>query len=62
MGDALPVVDLGHERTVVAFEAGTFDTCALLDDRSVKCFGYGVGDEPGEMGEALEPVLRPNDY
>lgn len=62
MGEALPVVDLGSERTVVAFEAGTFDTCALLDDRSVKCFGYGVGDEPGEMGEALEPVLRASDY
>lgn len=62
MGDALLGIDLGSGRHAVAFEAIGLGTCALLDDRSVKCFGQGVGDDPGEMGDALEPVLRASDY
>ena len=61
MGDALPRVDLGSERTVRAFEVAGLRTCALLDDDSVKCWGTGVGDEPNEMGDALAPLLRAND-
>ncbi|MEM9074555.1 MAG: MopE-related protein [Myxococcota bacterium] len=67
MGAALPSVDLGTGRRailVVADPAGT-DTCALLDDGAVKCWGitHGElggsgfpmvrGDEPGEMGDDM---------
>jgi hypothetical protein len=63
MGDALPTVDLGAGRTATAISAGRYVTCALLDDGSVKCWGYGgyagqpstnnIGDAPGEMGDLL---------
>ena len=68
MGDALPVVPLGAGRTAVAIAAGPRDTCAILDDGSVKCWGdnsYGQlgqgdqvdrGDDPGELGDALPPI------
>ena len=68
MGDALPAVALGTGRTVVSIAAGGFYTCAVLDDRSVKCWGtndngqlgYGDtiqrGDGAGEMGDALPAV------
>lgn len=72
MGDALPKVDLGAGRTAKAISAARYATCALLDDDSVKCWGWkgqigpvpqdatyplgSVGDEPGEMGDALPAV------
>ncbi|HEY4058721.1 MAG TPA: hypothetical protein VGM39_19040 [Kofleriaceae bacterium] len=68
MGDNLPVVDLGAGRTAVQLAAGTGHTCALLDDRTVKCWGeaqYGAlgyqdpwarGDAPDEMGDKLPAV------
>jgi hypothetical protein len=72
MGDALPFVDLGTGRTATAISAGRNQSCAILDDGSVKCWGwrsltglplppaaagqFGIGDEPGEMGDAL-PAL-----
>jgi alpha-tubulin suppressor-like RCC1 family protein len=68
MGAALRPVDLGAGRRATQITAGSFHTCALLDDRTVKCWGYngsGVlglgdssdrGDRPGEMGDALRPV------
>jgi len=70
MGDALPAIDLGTGRTALAVAAGELHACALLDDGSVKCWGWNlngqlgvgtapldtVGDEPGEMGDALAPV------
>ena len=61
MGDNLPVVDLGTGRTAHSIAAGSFHTCALLDNASVKCWGanqYGqlgidstdhMGNSPGEM-------------
>ncbi len=66
MGDALPAVDLGTDRTAVEFDGGFFYTCALLDDATVKCWGSSqflglgimqdLGDDPGEMGNALPTV------
>jgi alpha-tubulin suppressor-like RCC1 family protein len=68
MGDALPAVRLGTGRTAVAIRAGGSFNCALLDDASVKCWGYGYfaqlglgdsanrGDAAGEMGDALPAV------
>ncbi|MFN3199699.1 MAG: MopE-related protein [Bradymonadia bacterium] len=72
MGDRLGTVDLGTGRTAVRVDAGGKHTCAILDDGTVKCWGnndYGqlgnpdaiagsghVGDEAGEMGDAL-PIV-----
>lgn len=69
MGDALPAVDLGTGRTATAISAGRYHTCAILDDGSVKCWGMrafsgaaldpanpNIGDEAGEMGDALPPL------
>jgi len=68
MGDALPVVDLGTNRTAVALTSGWAHTCALLDDATVKCWGLNDhgqlglgdttqrGDQAGQMGDALPAV------
>ncbi len=40
-------VDLGPGRFATAISAGDFHTCALLDDGTVRCFGFG-GD--GRLG------------
>ncbi len=61
MGSALPFVDLGTGRTVTDVATDSDITCALLDDASVKCWGYNgygaVNGIPnswtGEMGDAL---------
>ena len=70
MGDNLAPIDLGTGRSVTAVAAGisTEHTCALLDDGTVKCWGYNNsgelglgdtiirGDDPGEMGDNLPTV------
>ena len=68
MGDNLPAVDLGTNRTALELTAGGWHTCARLDDDSVKCWGdngtgqLGLGDietrgnQPGEMGDVLPTV------
>ena len=68
MGDNLPAVDLGAGRTATAITAGTDHTCALLDNRTVKCWGHNFrgglglgdaatrGDGPNEMGDNLPAV------
>jgi uncharacterized protein (TIGR03382 family) len=68
MGDALPAVALGTGRFAAEVVTGRLSACALLDDGTVKCWGYGGsgqlgqgdtavrGDEPGEMGDALPAV------
>jgi alpha-tubulin suppressor-like RCC1 family protein len=67
LGDALPPIDLGTGRRATALSTGYRHVCALLDDRSIKCWGsnhrgqLGLGeapserrgDQPGEMGDAL---------
>jgi alpha-tubulin suppressor-like RCC1 family protein len=70
LGEALPAVNLGSGRTAIGISAGRHHTCALLDDRTVKCWGSNsrgqlgagltarecLGDQPGEMGDALPAV------
>jgi alpha-tubulin suppressor-like RCC1 family protein len=68
MGDNLPAIDLGTGRTATAISLGGSYTCALLDNASVKCWGYGGngqlglgdsnhrGDSPNEMGDNLPTV------
>ncbi|HMV65955.1 MAG TPA: hypothetical protein PKA64_03815, partial [Myxococcota bacterium] len=71
LGDALPAVDLGPNLRAVQVSAGGDHTCAVLSDASLKCWGRGavgqigsgdsanLGDEPGEMGLGLAPVVLP---
>jgi hypothetical protein len=69
MGDNLPVANLGTGRTAVAIAIGSSATCVILDNGSVKCWGFnvygqaGTGDlinrgyAPGTMGDNL-PVVN----
>ena len=41
MGAMLPTVNVGTNRTVVMLAAGGYHTCAVLDDKNVKCWGRG---------------------
>jgi alpha-tubulin suppressor-like RCC1 family protein len=68
MGDVLPFVDLGTNARVTSIAGGLGHFCALLDSGQIKCWGecgFGqlglyqpnnLGDEPGEMGDALPTV------
>jgi len=68
MGDALPAINLGGGRTAVSLTLGGLHTCALLDNSTVKCWGYNFtgqlglgdtyfrGDGVDEMGDALPAV------
>lgn len=68
MGDALPPVNLGQGRSVLTVAGGVAHTCAILDDDSLRCWGYNVsgqlglgdtsdrGDASGEMGASLSPT------
>ena len=67
MGDNLPSIDLGTGRTATAIAAGN-QSCALLDNASVKCWGENaqgqlgidntnlMGDETGDMGDNLPSI------
>jgi alpha-tubulin suppressor-like RCC1 family protein len=44
-----PPVNVGAGRTARAIAAGDFHTCAILDDRSVRCWGFGAN---GRLGYA----------
>ncbi|MDQ6777710.1 MAG: hypothetical protein M3071_16205 [Actinomycetota bacterium] len=66
--DMLPAVNLGPGHTAVAISAGSIHTCAILDNRSVLCWGYGsqgrlgygntssVGDTPSDTPDTVGPV------
>ena len=43
-------VDLGAGRSATAISAGFGHTCALLDDDSVRCWGYGANGRLGYAG------------
>jgi alpha-tubulin suppressor-like RCC1 family protein len=63
LGDSLSAVSLGTGRTATAISAGAEHVCAVLDNASVKCWGFngsgqlgagdtsGRGDDPNEMGD-----------
>jgi alpha-tubulin suppressor-like RCC1 family protein len=68
MGNNLPIVDLGTDKTAKQLVAGDWHTCAILNDDTIKCWGYSTygqlgygdtdsrGDSPNEMGNHL-PVV-----
>ena len=68
MGDNLSAVDLGTGRTATAIAAGIYHTVALLDNGTVKAWGYNaqgqlgqgnnqsIGDGSNEMGDNLSAV------
>jgi hypothetical protein len=68
MGDFLPTVDLGTGRSAVSITAGYDVTCVILDNGSIKCWGYnnygqlGTGDtadrggNSSDMGDNLPAV------
>ena len=62
MGDNLPTIDLGSDRTAKAIGAGNHHTCALLDNNFVKCWGgFEAGDGPnGALGQGHGRVLGDN--
>ena len=45
-------VDLGPGRSAAALAAGALHNCALLDDTSVRCWGYGANGRLGYCSEA----------
>ena len=68
MGDNLAPINLGAGRTATRLAGGNYHACAILDDDSVKCWGYNdygnlgqghtseLGDGPNEMGDNLPTV------
>jgi alpha-tubulin suppressor-like RCC1 family protein len=68
MGDALPAIDLGANRTALQIDAaGTYNfynghTCALLDNHSMKCWGenrfhqLGQGFSTDSRGDAANEM------
>jgi alpha-tubulin suppressor-like RCC1 family protein len=64
----LPKVNLGTGRSAKAISAGSDHTCAILDNDTVKCWGYGGygvlgqgntinrGDGANEMGDSLPAI------
>ena len=69
MGDHLPVVNLGTNRSARQITSGIWHRCAMLDDCSLKCWGQaaygrlGYGDQvqrwddnPSRMGDNLPTV------
>ncbi|WP_437681521.1 hypothetical protein [Sorangium sp. So ce131] len=57
MDSDLPLVNLGAGKTVMAVAAGQSHTCAILDDRSVKCWGSNSYGQLG-LGSTTSPVGR----
>lgn len=71
MGDSLPAINFGTGRTAVKMTGGLDFMCALLDNATVKCWGYNkygqtgygiiststyIGDTSATTGDNLNPV------
>ncbi|MEK7690922.1 MAG: hypothetical protein AAB425_07865, partial [Bdellovibrionota bacterium] len=69
MGDSLPVINVGTNRTISAMSISDH-TCVVLDNLTVKCFGNNSdgrlglgdnaahrGDSAGEMGDSLPELI-----
>ena len=54
MGDCLPVVDLGVNKTAKQVAAGGYHTCAILNDDTVKCWGAGNSGQLGYGGTSYK--------
>ncbi len=48
---------LGEGRTAVALTAGDFHTCAILDNGSVSCWGYGSAGQLGNGGTSENTAM-----
>lgn len=69
MGNSLPFVDLGGEKAIDIMASGA-NTCAILDDRSLRCWGnytaigsggsVNLGTQKSHMGKNLKPVSLGN--
>jgi cysteine-rich repeat protein len=51
-----PLLDLGDGFVPDQLVMGGYRACAKNENSDVKCWGNGVGEEPGEMGNALPLV------
>ena len=68
MGDNLSSIDLGMGRTPKTITVGSGHACAILDNNTLKCWGYNTfgqlgledrdhrGDDPNEMGDNLPDI------
>jgi E3 ubiquitin-protein ligase HERC3 len=64
MGDNLPAVNLGTGRTAKRIYASGQQFCALLDNNTIKCWGFGtvpgyashIGSGPNQMGDNLAAI------
>lgn len=68
MGDSLPAISLGTGRFATQVAVGDYHVCAILDNSTVKCWGYNaqgqlgqghtnsLGDGGGEMGDSLAAI------
>ena len=61
MGESLVAISLGEGRTAKAVSAGWEHTCAILDDDTVKCWGFGIGGRLGQgngdlIGDAKDEI------
>ena len=68
MGTNLPSPNLGTNRTISKLRLGSQYSCALLDNATVKCWGWAIGgslgygnqtdlgDNANEMGDNLAAI------
>jgi alpha-tubulin suppressor-like RCC1 family protein len=59
MGDSLPTLDLGTGRTARGIVAGDNQTCAILDNASIKCWGENTSGQLG-LGNTTNQGVNPN--
>ncbi|HJO84629.1 MAG TPA: putative Ig domain-containing protein, partial [Candidatus Thalassarchaeaceae archaeon] len=66
MGEYLAFTPLGANRTATDIATGRYHACALLDNSSVKCWGYnsagrtGQGTGTGNIGDAVSEMWSDN--